>query len=73
VADVLVTVGERAEIIARAADQNGMDQMNIHKFKESLDAADFLNGFLKGEDVVLVKGSRGMRMDKIVTVLEAGS
>lgn len=73
VADVLVTVGEKAEIIANAAGKNGLDQSRIHVFKESIDVTAFLNEFLQGDDVVLVKGSHGMRMDKIVAALEVGS
>ncbi len=73
VADVLVTVGEKAVIIANAAGKNGLDQNRIHVFKESIDVTAFLNDFLQGDDVVLVKGSHGMRMDKIVAALEEGS
>ncbi len=73
VADVLVTVGGRAEIIARAAAENRLEQKRIHSFSESSEVIDFLNEFLLENDVVLVKGSRGMRMDKIVTALEAAS
>jgi len=73
VADVLVTVGERANIIARAAAENKLKQERIHSFAESTDVIPFLNEFLQENDVVLVKGSRGMRMDKIVSALEVGS
>jgi UDP-N-acetylmuramoyl-tripeptide--D-alanyl-D-alanine ligase len=73
VADVLVTVGERARIIADAALKNGLEQNKIHSFEESPGALKFLKGFLTNDDVVLVKGSRGMRMDKIVASLEVGS
>ena len=73
VADVLVTVGERANIIARAAAENRLKQERIHSFAESTDVIPFLNEFLQENDVVLVKGSRGMRMDKIVAALEVGS
>jgi UDP-N-acetylmuramoyl-tripeptide--D-alanyl-D-alanine ligase len=73
VADVLVTVGERANIIARAAAENRLKQERIHSFAESADVIPFLNEFLQENDVVLVKGSRGMRMDKIVAALEVGS
>jgi len=73
VADVLVTVGKKAEIIARAAAENKLEQNRIHSFAESTDAVVFLNEFLQQNDVVLVKGSRGMRMDKIVAALEVGS
>jgi len=73
VADVLVTVGERANIIARAAAENRLKQERIHSFAESTDVIPFLKEFLQENDVVLVKGSRGMRMDKIVSALEVGS
>jgi UDP-N-acetylmuramoyl-tripeptide--D-alanyl-D-alanine ligase len=73
VADVLITVGQRAEIIARAAAENKLDKKKIHSFVESTDVIAFLNEFLAENDVVLVKGSRGMRMDKIVAALEVGS
>ncbi len=73
VADVLVTVGERANIIARAAAENRLKQERIHSFAESTAVIPFLNEFLQEDDVVLVKGSRGMRMDKIVAALEVGS
>jgi UDP-N-acetylmuramoyl-tripeptide--D-alanyl-D-alanine ligase len=73
VSDALVSVGKLAEIIARAAAQAGLSADQIHSFPDSEKAIDFLKGFLKENDVVLVKGSRGMRMDKIVTALEAGS
>jgi UDP-N-acetylmuramoyl-tripeptide--D-alanyl-D-alanine ligase len=73
VADFLVTIGQRAEIIARAAAENGMDRKKIRSFAEQGELIAFLDEFLKENDVVLVKGSRGMRMDKIVSALEAGS
>lgn len=70
VSDVLVTVGELGQLIARAAAESGFEQKNIHTFLSCEKATDFLKGFLTEKDVVLVKGSRGMRMDKIVTALE---
>lgn len=73
VSEVLVTVGKRAEVIARAALENGLGADKIHSFSESTEAIDFLKGFLTENDMVLVKGSRGMQMDKIVAALEVGS
>jgi UDP-N-acetylmuramoyl-tripeptide--D-alanyl-D-alanine ligase len=70
VADVIVTVGKLAEIIANAAADSGFKKDNIYTFLDSPNATDFLSQFLTEDDVVLVKGSRGMRMDKIVTSLE---
>ena len=73
VADVLVTVGELGKLIAQAAGESGMKAENIHSFLSGSEVSDFLKDFLMEKDVVLVKGSRGMRMDKIVAALETGS
>ena len=73
VVEELITVGKRAEIIANGAEGAGLGSKNIHSFADSEAATSFLDGFLSEDDVVLVKGSRGMRMDKIVSALEAGS
>lgn len=73
VTDVLITVGERGQIIARAALESGLNEENIHAFSNGDEASEFLKGFLMEKDIVLVKGSRGMRMDKIVADLETES
>ena len=73
VADVLVTVGELGQLIAQAASAAGYKADKLHSFADSDEAIHFLKGFLKEKDVVLVKGSRGMRMDKIVAALETDS
>jgi len=73
VADQLVTVGKLGKIIAQAAAVAGLNTDQIHSFQTCEEAGEFLNDFLGAEDVVLVKGSRGMRMDKIVATVEVGS
>jgi UDP-N-acetylmuramoyl-tripeptide--D-alanyl-D-alanine ligase len=70
VSDVLVTIGKLGQLIARAAAESGFKNDRIHSFLNCDEAIDFLDGFLTEKDVVLVKGSRGMRMDKIVAALE---
>ena len=72
VADIVVTVGQLAEIIAKSAADTGFSEKNIYSFAETAEAIEFLTNFLTEDDVVLVKGSRGMRMDKIVSSLEVG-
>ena len=72
VADIIVTVGGVSEIIARSAADTGFSEKNIYSFAETTEAIEFLTDFLTEDDVVLVKGSRGMRMDKIVASLEIG-
>ncbi len=70
VVDELVTVGERAGIIAAAARQSGLSNDAITELVDSKKAVTFLKKHLSSKDIVLVKGSRGMQMDKIVSALE---
>jgi UDP-N-acetylmuramoyl-tripeptide--D-alanyl-D-alanine ligase len=71
VVDELVTVGERARMIAQAAMRAGLSPKRITQLAESQEAIDYLRERLGAQDAVLVKGSRGMRMDQIVAALEA--
>jgi len=70
VVDELVTIGERAKWIAAAAAQANMPMDRITEFASSEDSIDYLKGHLNSNDVVLVKGSRGMQMEIIVAALE---
>ena len=70
VADELVTVGERGRIIAESAARAGLAQHAITEFENSQQVIEFLRERLTSQDVVLVKGSRGIRMDVIVSALE---
>ncbi|HJW90114.1 MAG TPA: UDP-N-acetylmuramoyl-tripeptide--D-alanyl-D-alanine ligase [Anaerolineales bacterium] len=72
IVDELITVGERGRIIASAASDAGLDLHRIVQVADSQEATAYLRERLGSEDVVLVKGSRGMRMDLIVAALEAG-
>jgi UDP-N-acetylmuramoyl-tripeptide--D-alanyl-D-alanine ligase len=71
VADELVTVGPLAEMIAEAAYRAGLRAERISHFLEPQPATQYLKERLNEGDVVLVKGSRGMHMDDIVTALES--
>jgi UDP-N-acetylmuramoyl-tripeptide--D-alanyl-D-alanine ligase len=73
VADLLVTVGERAQIIASAALQADFPHDALVVLPDVPQVIDFLKDRLQKGDVVLVKGSHGMRMDRIVTALESRS
>jgi len=70
VADMLVTVGLRGHMIAQAAREAGLPPEKITETENTSDASDFLVDILEPEDVVLIKGSRGMQMDTIIPVLE---
>jgi len=70
VVDELITVGERALIIAKTARQTGLPTEAVTEFEDSEQATAFLVNRLGKNDVVLVKGSHAMRMDRIVAALE---
>ena len=70
-ADLLILVGNRTKIIAEAALDAGFDQKNIYWYPTSKEAADTAVQTVKNGDAVLVKGSNSMRMDHIISELEA--
>lgn len=73
VVHTLVTVGSLARMMAEAARRTGMDSERIYSLEDSEEAIGFLEGYLQEGDMVLVKGSRGARMDRIVAALEVES
>jgi UDP-N-acetylmuramoyl-tripeptide--D-alanyl-D-alanine ligase len=73
VAGRLITVGRLGKLIALAALRAGMPASAIESVDDVSQAVDLLKDTLKADDVVLIKGSHGLRMDRIVASLEAGS
>lgn len=69
VAAHLVTVGPRGALIARGARLCGMPPENVHEAKDNEGVLSCLLPILKPHDVILVKGSRAMRMEEIVSAL----
>ncbi|MBU6370481.1 MAG: hypothetical protein KGH93_02320 [Patescibacteria group bacterium] len=68
-ADILVTVGIRARKIAEGALDAGMADDRIFEFDDSFETADRIGEILKNNDIILVKGSRAMRMERIVKTI----
>lgn len=71
VADMLVTVGKLGHMIAAAAQRAGLGSEKIAEFENQDEVINHLRKLLTEGDVVLVKGSHGIRMDHIVAALEA--
>ncbi len=65
-ADWLLTVGPRAREIAATARAHGMDATAIETFADHEEAARRLEAALQPGDVVLVKGSHSMHLDRVV-------
>jgi len=70
VVDILVAVGEKAKLIADAASDQ-IPQENIFTFDDSDEAKVLVQKIIEEGDIVLVKGSQGKRMEKIVEEIMA--
>lgn len=66
VADTLVTVGPRAKFIAEGAKAAGMPKKKIMSFEDADDAKIPVQNVLRKGDIVLLKASRAIGLDKIV-------
>ncbi|HEY4494307.1 MAG TPA: UDP-N-acetylmuramoyl-tripeptide--D-alanyl-D-alanine ligase [Candidatus Paceibacterota bacterium] len=69
VVDVLVVVGPRAQAIKEGAIEEGMNKENIFEFINSNEAGKFMKNFVKRNDLILIKGSQGMRMERAVEAI----
>lgn len=69
VAQRLITVGRRAAWIAEEAIKVGMPADAVTKVVDSETAVPVLESIIEEADVVLVKGSLGMQMDKIINAI----
>lgn len=74
VCDELIAVGPASRKMAEAALSVGMKEKNIHWFAEVPEACEFVLSREYGEgDVLLVKASRSVRLERIIDALEAES
>ena len=71
--DWLLTVGRYAHDVARGARQAGFPAHQIAAFSELEPLLSILDCWLGPGDVVLVKGSRGMKMERVVEWLKTAS
>ena len=69
--DCVVAVQGSAVQIVEGAVGAGMPASQAHFFADSSAAAEFFVGFVRPGDLVLVKGSRGVKMERIVEALRA--
>lgn len=73
VVNVLLTLGERAHMIADAARRAGMKKTSVIEFDDLDTLVEWLKANLTEKDSVLIKGSHGLRMDRITALLESRS
>lgn len=67
--DILITIGSNSNYIKEEAINNNFDKTNIYSFTNYKEALSHLPSILTKEDLVLLKGSNGMKLTKIVDAL----
>lgn len=68
--DILITMGHFSKAAAESAKKGGMSATCVFHFEDILSVIEFLHANIKEGDILLIKGSRSMQMEKIVTVLK---
>jgi UDP-N-acetylmuramoyl-tripeptide--D-alanyl-D-alanine ligase len=68
--DVLWTVGSFSRFVAEEAIANGMPEERILSCETSKEASAFVTSQLKKDDTVLIKGSRGIKLEDVVRQIE---
>ncbi|RJQ30601.1 UDP-N-acetylmuramoyl-tripeptide--D-alanyl-D-alanine ligase [Candidatus Parcubacteria bacterium] len=67
----LLAVGEEAKYIAEGARKSGFDEAKIFEFDSAEETGDALAQMIAEGDVILVKGSQGIRLEKLVEKIMA--
>lgn len=64
--DIIISIGNFSKAMKKGAEASGADSRNLYAFPTKEEAAVQLGNILRAGDVVLVKGSRGMKLEYIV-------
>ncbi|OGD39613.1 hypothetical protein A3I30_03885 [Candidatus Azambacteria bacterium RIFCSPLOWO2_02_FULL_44_14] len=65
------TVGDSARLIGEQAVRKGFDRKNVYNFEKSEEVGRQLQDHIKSGDLILIKGSQSLRMEKIVEEIMA--
>ncbi|MBC7252475.1 MAG: UDP-N-acetylmuramoyl-tripeptide--D-alanyl-D-alanine ligase [Actinobacteria bacterium] len=68
-ADILITVGRKARKIAQAARERGLPRGSVFSVERVDRAAEILRAIIEPGDVVLIKGSRFLGLEKLVDLV----
>lgn len=68
--DCLITIGDMAGNIAKGAIDGGINSSDVYEFGDNESAISRLGGIIKNNDVIWIKGSRGMHLEKVAEALD---
>ena len=63
--DVIICIGSDAKYIGKGAIENGFDKGRVYFFASNEEAVSEINSILRPGDAVLMKGSRGMKLEEV--------
>lgn len=63
--DVIICIGSDAKYIGKGAIENGFDKGRVYYFANNEEAVSEINSILRPGDAVLMKGSRGMKLEEV--------
>ena len=67
--DIMIAIGKDSEFIVKELKENNMNENNLYHFETKEEAIENLDNIIKDDDVILVKASRGMNLEKVVEYL----
>ncbi len=68
--DFLVAVGDKSKSMMQAAIEAGFKHENALHFTDSSGASERVNDYIRPGDFILIKGSRGMKLEVILNALQ---
>ncbi len=69
--DIFFAVGKRMRFAGKELERNNFPKGRIFYFSDPMEAGEKLKSIVRERDLVLVKGSQGMRMEKVVEEIMA--
>ena len=67
--DIVIAIGKDSEFIIKELKENNINEDNLYHFETKEEAIENMDKILKQNDVILVKASRGMHLEKVVEYL----